>query len=160
MIDTLLGLPAHPLLVHAAVVFGPLLVAAVIAYAVVPPIRKWTAWAVLGLAVAGPISLWLAKLSGDAFLDRQVQAGAGPEFVQQLVEHGNFGERAAWYGTALGVLAILLVLVVTAAGRRPSTTGSQVLTYGVAALSVIAAAITGYYVFKTGHTGATNVWGA
>jgi len=160
MIDKLLGLPAHPLLVHAAVVFGPLLVAAVIAYALVPPVRRWSAWAVLGLGVAAPITLWLAKLSGDKFLERQVKAGAGPEFVQKVNEHASFGERAAWYGTALGVVAILLVLVVTAAGRRPSTTGSQVLTYGTAVIGIVLAAITGYYVFKTGHSGATNVWGS
>jgi len=160
MFDEVLGLPAHPLIVHAAVIFGPLLAAAVIAYALAPPFRKYIGWAVLGLAVVGPAALWFAKLSGDAFLDRQMKAGAGPEFAAKLVEHANFGERAAWYGSALGVLAILLVLVVTAAGRRPSSTGSTVLTYGIAALGVVAAGITLYYVFKVGHTGATNVWGS
>jgi uncharacterized membrane protein len=159
MIDTLLGLPAHPLLVHAAVVFGPLLVAAAIAYALVPPIRNRIAWAVLGLGAVAPITLWLAKLSGDSFLDRQVKVGAGPEFVRKVHEHAEFGERAAWYGTALGVLAILLVLVVSAVSRRPTDTRSQIVTYGLAVLSIVAAAITGYYVFKTGHSGATNVWG-
>lgn len=160
MFDSVLGLPAHPLIVHAAVIFGPLLAAAVIAYALVPPFRKYVGWAVLGLGVAGPAALWFAKLSGDAFLDRQMRAGAGPEFAAKLVEHANFGERAAYYGTALGVLAILLVLVTTAAGRRPSSTGSKALTYGVAALGVIAAGVTLYYVIRVGHTGATNVWGA
>jgi hypothetical protein len=159
MFDEVLGLPAHPLIVHAAVVFGPLLAGAVIAYALVPPFRKPTAWAVLGLAVVTPATLWFAKLAGEAFLDRQVAAGGGPEFRAQLVEHGDFGAMAAYSGTALGVLAILLVLVVTAAGRRPSSTGSQILTYGIAALGVVAAGFTLYYVFKAGHTGATNVWG-
>ena len=160
MFDSVLGLPAHPLIVHAAVVFGPLLAGAVIAYALVPPFRKYIGWAVLGLGVVGPTALWFAKLSGDAFLDRQMKAGAGPEFAAQLVQHAGFGERAAWFGTALGVLAILLVLVITAAGRRPSSTGSQVLTYGIAALGIVAAGFTLYYVIRTGHTGATNVWGA
>lgn len=160
MFDELLGLPAHPLIVHAAVVFGPLLAGAVIAYALVPPFRKYIAWAVLGLGVVGPLALWAARLSGDAFLDRQVKKGAAPEFLAQLQNHGEFGERAAYAGTALGVLAILLVLVVTAAGRRPSTTGSQILNYGIAVLGIIAAGLTLYYVVRAGHTGATNVWGA
>ena len=159
MIDEILGLPAHPLIVHAAVVFGPLLAGAVIAYALVPMFRKYIAWAVLGLAVVGPAALWLARLSGAAFLDKQAKAGAGPEFMAQLSEHQSFGENASLAGTALGVLAILLVLVVTAAGRRPSSTGSQVLTYGIAALGIIAAGFTLYYVIRAGHTGATNVWG-
>lgn len=159
MIDEILGLPAHPLIVHAAVVFGPLLAGAVIAYALVPPFRKYLAWVVLGLGVAGPAALWFAKLSGDAFLDRQLKAGAGPEFAAQLVQHADYGEMAAWFGTALGVLAILLVLVVRAASRRPSSTGSQILTYGLAAVAVIAAGFTLFYVVRTGHTGAENVWG-
>lgn len=159
MFDEVLGLPAHPLIVHAAVIFGPLLAGAVIAYALVPPFRKHIAWAVLGLGVVGPLALWAAEISGGNFLDLQVKKGAAPEFVAQLNEHGEFGERAAIFGTVLGVLAILLVLVVTAAGRRPSTTGSQVLTYGIAVLGIIAAGITLFYVVRAGHTGATNVWG-
>lgn len=160
MIETLLGLPAHPLLVHAAVVFAPLLVALVIAYSLVPVVRKWVAWAVIGLAVAAPLALWAAKLSGDAFLQRQIRVGAGPEFVQQLKQHQDFGELAAYAGTALGVLSLLLVYACTAAGRKPATTGSRVVTYGTILLSLAAAAVTGYYVYQTGHTGATNVWGA
>jgi hypothetical protein len=159
MIDELLGLPAHPLIVHAAVVFGPLLVGAVIVYALVPPVRKWISWAVLGSAVIAPITLWLAKLSGDAFLERQVSRGAGPEFVQQMRQHQEFGELTAWYGTALGVVALVLVFVASSAARRPANTGSQVLTYGLAVISVAAAVVTGYYVYKTGHSGAVNVWG-
>ncbi|HZM80247.1 MAG TPA: DUF2231 domain-containing protein [Candidatus Limnocylindrales bacterium] len=159
MIDEILGLPAHPLIVHAAVVFGPLLAGVLIAYALVPPFRKYIAWAVVGLGVVAPAALWLARLSGDAFLERQRKAGAGPEFAAQLQQHASFGENASVYGTALGVLAILLVVAVTAAGRRPSTTGSQILTYGIAVLGIIAAGFTLYYVIRAGHTGATNVWG-
>ncbi len=160
MIETLLGLPAHPLIVHAAVVFAPLLVALVVGYSLVPAVRKWTAWAVVGLAVAAPLALWAAKLSGDAFLRLQTQRGAGPEFVAQLQQHQDFGELAAYAGTALGVLSLLLVYACTAAGRKPATTGSRVVTYGTIVLSLAAAAATGWYVFQAGHSGATNVWGA
>lgn len=159
MIETLLGLPAHPLIVHAAVVFAPLLVTLIAGYALVPAVRRWTAWAVLSLSVLAPASLWAAKLSGDAFLDRMVRRGATPEFVAGMQEHQDFGQLAAWTGTLLGVLGLVLVLVCTAAGKKPTTTGSQALTYGVIILSLAAAAANGYYVFKTGHTGATNVWG-
>ncbi|WP_117215112.1 DUF2231 domain-containing protein [Allorhizocola rhizosphaerae] len=159
MIETLLGLPAHPLIVHAAVVFAPLLVALVVAYSLVPAVRKWTAWAVLGLAVAAPLALWAAKLSGDAFLQRRIGQGALPEFVQRLQQHQNYGELAAYAGTALGVLALLLVYACTAAGRKPATTGSRAVTYGTIVLSLAAAAVTGYYIFQAGHSGANSVWG-
>jgi len=38
--EQLLGLPAHPLLLHATVVFVPLLALGTIAYAVVPRLRR------------------------------------------------------------------------------------------------------------------------
>src|SRR5688500_2816446 len=134
MIETLLGLPAHPLIVHAAVVLAPLLVALVVAYSLVPAVRRGTAGAVLGLGGAAPAALWAAKLSGDAFLQLQISRGAQAEFVQQLQQHQDFGELAAYAGTALGVLALLLVYACTAAGRKPATTGSRVVTYGTIVL--------------------------
>lgn len=158
MIEKLLGLPAHPLLVHAAVVFGPLLVAVVAAYALVPAVRRYVAWAVVLLGVVTPGSLWLAKLSGDAFLRRKVAAGAGPDYVARVSQHQDFGELAAWSGTALGVLALVLVYVCTAAARKPASNGSRITVYAATVLSLIAAAVLGYYIFKTGHSGATNVW--
>jgi len=160
MFETLLGLPAHPLIVHVAVVFGPLLVALVVGYCLVPMVRKWVAWAVVSLGVLAPAALWAAKLSGETFLEIQERNGAGPEFVAGLQEHQDFGELAAWTGTALGLLSLVLVIVCTAAGRKPANAGSRALTYGVIVLSLAAAAATGYYLFKTGHSGATHVWGA
>jgi hypothetical protein len=158
MIDELLGLPAHPLLVHAAVVFTPLLVGLVIGYAVVPPIRKWIAWAVVAVGVIAPISLFLAKESGEQFVQDRAKV-AGPQFTELMRPHSEYAERAFWYGAALGVLALVLVYVVTSAAKRPANTRSQVLTYGVAVLSIVAAAVTGYYIFKTGDSGARQVWG-
>ena len=55
MFDEISGLPAHPLLVHAAVIFIPLQVLAGIAYAVVPFTRKYAWWTVLALAVVGQL---------------------------------------------------------------------------------------------------------
>ena len=52
MFDRISGLPAHPLIVHAAVVLVPLLALGAIVYAVVPPLRKHFRWAVGLLAIA------------------------------------------------------------------------------------------------------------
>lgn len=160
MFDEIMGLPAHPLIVHSAVIFGPLLVAAVLAYAVVPALRSRLGWIVIALSVVAPLTLWVARWSGEAFLRKQMAAGARGEMLTKLGEHQDFGNLAAWFGTALGVLGILLVLVCTAAGKKPSTTGSQAVTYGLILLSLITAAVTAYYVFKTGHSGASIVWGS
>lgn len=158
VIETLLGLPAHPLLVHAAVVFGPLLVAVVVAYCVVPAFRRYLAWAVVLLAFSTPGALWLARLSGEAFVERKVAAGAGADYVAKVAQHQEFGELAAWSGTALGVLALVLVYLCTTAARKPASSGSRALVYATIVLNLVAAGVVCYYIFKTGHTGATNVW--
>lgn len=158
MIDELMGLPAHPLIVHAAVIFGPLLIAAVLTYALVPPVRKTIWWAVAGLGVAGPIALWLAKLSGDSFRERQMRNGVQGELLNKINEHANFGQMAAWYGTALGVLALAMVYLISTAARRPISSSSQIVNYALIVASLVLAGLTAYYLFKVGHSGATMVW--
>ncbi len=58
------------LIVHAAVVFVPLQIAAAIVYAVVPAWRRYMTWAALALIIVGPAAAWAAKLSGEAFQQR------------------------------------------------------------------------------------------
>jgi Predicted membrane protein (DUF2231) len=158
LIDTFMGLPAHPFLVHAAVVFGPLLVAAVFVYSLIPSLRSRMGWVVVALAVIAPLSLWLARLSGERFLAKQRAAGAPAKQIDKILNHSHFGNWASWTGLALGVLALLLVLVGTAAGRKPQTPGSRTLTYTVIVVTLIVAVATGYYVYKTGDSGARMVW--
>jgi|KBSSwiStaDraftv2_1062776.scaffolds.fasta_scaffold136899_1 hypothetical protein len=159
MIDTVFGLPAHPLLIHAAVVFGPLLVAAVVLYALVPALRPRLGWLTVLLAIAAPIALWLARLSGERFMAVQKAHGANAAFIARMTNHQGFGNWASWSGTILGVLTLLLVFAGTAAGNKPQTPSSRTLLYTLIAASLIMAAATGYYVFKTGDSGARMVWG-
>jgi hypothetical protein len=165
--EEILGIPAHPLLVHAAVVFVPLQVLAAIAYAAVPFTRRSIWWAVLGLAVLAPIAAWAAKLSGQAFRDRLIRHGAkDPKFLGDIDTHMSFGNMTAYFATGLGVLMLVLVLVLVkppASGPAAlaSTGGSAhsgVVQLASAVVVVVVAAIAGYYVFRTGDTGAHIVW--
>jgi hypothetical protein len=159
MFEEFMGIPAHPLLVHAAVVFAPLLIIAVFGYALVPALRSRIGWLLVTLAVIAPLTLWFAKLSGDAFRARMVARNAtSPEFLAVIDEHRGFGELAAWWGTGLGLLALGLFYLLWTAAKRPAADGSKILQYGVIALTLVVAAVTGYYVFKTGDTGAKAVW--
>ncbi|GHJ50394.1 hypothetical protein Cs7R123_77360 [Catellatospora sp. TT07R-123] len=160
MFNELLGLPAHPLLVHAAVIFGPLLVLSVVVYSLVPPARRFLGWTVVALAVAAPAALWFAKLSGEELLKTLIAKNYPQEIISQVGTHAKFGDVAAWTGTALGVLSLFLVLICTAAGKKPATPASRSLTYGIVVISLLVAGATGYYVFKTGDTGAHIVWGS
>ena len=47
------GLPLHPLVVHAAVVFGPLAALAALAYVVLPAWRDRLRWPMVVLALMG-----------------------------------------------------------------------------------------------------------
>lgn len=158
--EEFMGIPAHPLLVHGAVVFVPLLVLASIAYAAVPFTRRYIWWATLALAVVAPGAAWAARLSGLAFRDRLVRNGAkDPTFLADIDEHMNFGSWTAYLSTGLGVLMILLVLVLA---KRPvdgqAAAGSAVVTIVSAVVVIALSAATAYYVFKAGDTGARIVW--
>ncbi len=159
MFGEIFGLPAHPLLVHFGVVFGPLLIVASVLYALVPVLRKHLGWVVLGLGAAAPAALWFAKLSGENLFQTLVDKGYPPQILAQVDVHKNYGDAAAWAGLLLGAVSIALVLVCTSAARKPATSGSKALVYGLSALVVALAVATGYYVFMTGDSGAQAVWG-
>ncbi len=158
MIDELMGIPAHPLIVHAAVIFGPLLVVAALAYSLVPMVRRFLNWVVVALAFAGPIALWFARMSGEALMERQVKAGAQGQLLQDISVHQDLGNLAAWWSTGLGIASLALVYYCTTAERRPATASSRTISYALIAVTVVLAVLTGYYAIRAGHTGATMVW--
>jgi len=157
--DEVLGLPAHPLLVHAAVVFVPLFVAAAVVYVLVPFTRRWITWAVVGLAVVTPFAAWFTTLSGNTFRNKLISQGLAQEVLVKIDEHRSFGDRTLWAVLALAVVTVAVVLVQQfwAAGTGP---GKLVVTI---VLSVVVLALSGvslYYVFKTGDSGSRIVWGS
>ncbi|GAA1009470.1 hypothetical protein Aple_046010 [Acrocarpospora pleiomorpha] len=148
MFDEILGLPLHPLVTHAAVVFSPLLAVLSAAYALIPRLRPRLDWAVALLAVAAPITVFVAKESGEAFKTRLFK----DQTPEPVATHESFANPLLIGSIALGVLALLLVY----AANRSTRQSAMIL----GALTVIAAAVVGYYVFRAGHSGATAVWGA
>jgi hypothetical protein len=162
-----MGIPAHPLLIHAAVVFVPLLAVLAITYAVAPFVRPHVRWVLGLLALATPLSTFLAKLSGDAFFERLRARGAvTPEFTPTIENHQELGNLTLYSSIALAVLTLALVYFVrpgVAAGSDGAvgstrSASPRALSLVLAALSVIAAGISLYYVIRTGDSGAKAVW--
>lgn len=154
MFDQINGLPVHVLVVHAAVVFVPLLALGAIVYALVPRWRAKIGWAVIALAIIAPICTLVSKLSGEKLYDRQ--AGIkGPARVL-LDQHMGFGTRTFWFTLALGVVSLVMVLLTL---RRPDSL-PRAASIGLSVIMVALAAISGYYVFRTGDSGAHVVWGS
>ncbi|MEU8166971.1 DUF2231 domain-containing protein [Micromonospora sp. NPDC049004] len=158
MFEEFLGIPAHPLVLHAAVVFVPLLALLTIAYALVAPIRPHTRWVLGLLAVGAPVAALLAKLTGDAFFARMRSANrVTPEFVPKLEAHQDFGDLTLYAAIGLGVVALALVWFVAPRGAEGARAG-RALTLALQVLSVVAAGIAVYYVVRTGDSGAKAVW--
>ncbi|MET8280306.1 DUF2231 domain-containing protein [Micromonospora sp. NPDC005174] len=158
MFEEFQGIPAHPLVLHAAVVFVPLLALLAIAYALVAPIRPHTRWVLGLLAVGAPICALLAKLTGDAFFERLRSANrVTPEFVPKLEAHQDFGDMTLYAAIALGVVALALVRFVPPRATE-GVPASRAVTVALQVLTVVAAAVAVYYVVRTGDSGAKVVW--
>ena len=155
MFDQVNGLPVHALVLHAAVVFVPLLALGAIVYALVGRWRAKIGWAVLLLAVVAPITALVTMLSGNELHERLLDQGLKGRGAEIINDHMGFGTLTFWFSLALGVVSLVLVLATT---RRPDAL-PRVADLGLRVVMVALAAITGYYVYKTGDSGATAVWG-
>jgi uncharacterized membrane protein len=154
--DQISGLPVHVLVVHAAVVFIPLLVLAAVVYALVPPLRARVGWVVFLLAIVAPLCAYVARESGLKFFPRKF-GGQPPSPVLDLVNrHQHYGEQTFRFTVGLGLATLVLLVVARARGGGPL----RLVVQGVVIVAVIGlAAASGYYVFKTGDTGARAVHG-
>jgi hypothetical protein len=153
--DQVNGLPVHALVVHTAVVFVPLLVLGAIVYALVARWRSKIAWAVALLAVVAPICTLVAKLSGEKLYDRLVANGLKGKGLEILNQHVGFGGQTFWFTLALGVVT----LIVVGLNWRRSSPLPFLAQAGAAVVVIALAAAAGYYVYRTGDSGATAVWG-
>ncbi|MGW3345347.1 DUF2231 domain-containing protein [Nonomuraea rubra] len=158
MFDQILGLPAHPLIIHFAVVLTPLLVAVAVAYALLPRWRANVAWAVVLLALATPAAVFAARQSGESLKAARFSTAEG-EMAARISTHQSFATPLLMSVLGLGVAALLLVYA-----TRPSRDSVGRDRFGrpvsmiLSALTVVLAAVSGYFVFQAGDSGARAVW--
>jgi hypothetical protein len=175
--NQILGIPAHPLIIHAAVVFVPLQIVAAIVYGLVPAWRRSLWWAVLGLAIVAPAAAWAAKLSGEQFEKRLISEGrASGALLTSINNHASFAAVTAYLtlGLSLGMLVLLwsatrtqalapvegqtAEITADAAKIMGGASGLKILSLAMTIAVIVLGAFTGYYIFKTGDTGAHIVW--
>jgi hypothetical protein len=159
--DQIAGIPAHPLLVHAAVVFVPLLALGSVLYALFAAVRYRLRWPVGLLAVAAGGSVVLAHQSGQEFRSRLVSKNlASPQILAKLVTHGQYADGTMW--ATLGLAVATLVFVLAVPGRAPGFEGPRTgglflqIVFSIVLIGLSAASV--YYVVRTGDTGAHIVW--
>lgn len=147
-IDEVLGLPAHPLLVHAPLVLIPLVLVAAVALTVRPAWRErgavpFAAFAVLvgGLAV-------LAAGSGEP-LEHRVAA------TSLVHDHAELGEQLRTI--ALLVAGAAVAWAVALRGRARMRWAPRLLA-PLLALVVLSASLATVWDVRTGHAGAKAAW--
>ncbi|MEV7971263.1 hypothetical protein AB0O34_35510 [Sphaerisporangium sp. NPDC088356] len=150
MFDEILGLPAHPLIIHTAVIFIPLLALGSVVYGLVPRVRPSLSWAVVLLAIAAPATAFAAKESGEAFKEGRFGGGLEGTLGQRINDHESYANPLLLSVIGLGVASLLLVYSSLKLGK--------VTTGVLSAVTVALALVAGYYVLMAGHTGATAVW--
>ena len=140
------GLPLHPLVVHAAVVFGPLAAIAALVYVAVPTWRDRVRWPMVVLALVATASIVAAYLTGNNFLDQKPQLRTSP----QVQTHEHRAGQLLWVTIAFGVIAL-------ATGWLNARSGAlRILLDVLLGLAAIALLV---LVALTGEAGARAVWG-
>ncbi|MGE3810697.1 MAG: DUF2231 domain-containing protein [Candidatus Nanopelagicales bacterium] len=143
MLDTITGLPIHPLVVHAVIVLLPLSALGAILVAARQRWDRTYGWlVVLGAFVALGSSV-VAKESGEKLASRV----GWPE------DHIEWGEKVPI--VAFGLFVVVAVLWFL---DRRDRDGRTTLTKVVAVLVVIAAVGALAFSVLAGHSGATAVW--
>jgi len=159
-LESISGIPLHPLIVHIPVMMVPLaFIGAVLA--LVRP--SWRSWSLPLVAVFSGISLVGVQLA--------MQSGEGLEEIldeeSALIErHSQLAEQARPMVFAFFVLALAAAVVfhlIARAEARDEADGGRVplmrkLLVPVMALSVLTGALSLVWVYRTGHTGAESVW--
>jgi uncharacterized membrane protein len=143
------GLPAHILIIHAAVVFGPLAAVSALAYAGLPKYHDTLRWPTLVLAVIAFLAIWAAYLSGSNFFaDARFDNFSG-EILEKIEKHEDYASTLRWIGTGFGIVTVAATYLHDRAGTRRT-----VLNVLVAVLAVL----TLVWVFLTGDAGSRAVW--
>ena len=145
------GLPLHPLVVHAAVVFTPLAALAALAYVFLGRYRDLLRWPTLVLAVVAVLSVWAAYFTGVNFFESDHFANFSGEALDKIKTHQNYANTLRWIATAFGIVTV------AATWFYHDRTGTVRTVLG--ALIVISAVATLVWVALTGDAGARAVWG-
>jgi hypothetical protein len=150
MFSTIMGLPAHPLVIHAVVVLIPLAAFGAIVVAVWPAARERYASLVLGVATLALLSVPLATHTGE-LLEAHVKRTALVERHTEMADGLLPFAGLLWLGLAV------LVFVRWYSGRRTVQWG-RYLTVAAAVVAVVGAVASGVQVVRIGHSGASAAW--
>jgi uncharacterized membrane protein len=153
------GLPAHPLVVHLAVVLVPLAATATIAVGWNARWRHRYYLPIALVAIIGAVGAFLAQQTGGSLRRALRQAG------KHVGNHPQQGNVAFWTAALLAIVCVLLYLYDTYGDRLRSQWGivdryrlpvdENLVLYMIAVPIAVLALV---FMVLAGHSGATLVW--
>jgi hypothetical protein len=147
MPETVFGLPLHPLIVHATVVFVPLAALALALSVLSPRFRAWAGILPLGLTVAAVVLAPLSTSTGE-----NLEHVVGENSLVR--KHAELGEGLIWWCIGMVVVAGASYLL----RRRDAEPGKRV-SAALLAVGVLVAGGTLVQTVLIGHSGAKAAWG-
>ncbi len=152
-ISDLLGLPAHPLLVHVPIVLIPL--AAITAMiSIHKKYRRELLLVTAAMAVLGAAFLFLAAGAGESLEDNLPKSRA-------IHEHAESGESSQGPTVLFAAVAVGAVLSLEASRRKFVYRGKSLPKWATSvflALTVVGGVAATVAVSQAGHSGAKSVW--
>jgi uncharacterized membrane protein len=156
-LDTLFGLPAHPLMVHIPVVLIPLAGIIAIVFAFKPVWLDRYGWGLVALSGIGALGGILAAGSGESLADSRRASAA-------LNDHAEMGEAARNLGLLFFLVVLGVVLVRHFARKKAADAGfwkfaaSKTAAIIMSVALVLSAAGATAIISVAGHQGAKLVW--
>lgn len=157
------GVPVHPLLVHLPVVFVPLaFIGAILGLAV----KRWRSWLLPLTAVfagIGLVGVQLAIMSGEGLEELLDEESRAIEHHSQLAEQARPLVFVFFVVTVLVAVAWHLMRKDEAAGADGDAGGARSgwakALLPLMVVSILTGALSTAWVYNTGHTGAKSAWG-
>ena len=148
---TVLGLPLHPLIVHATVVAVPAAALSVLLATSWPRLRRWASWGPAALAVVALVLVPITTSSGES-LEHSLPHDA-------LIEkHAHLADGLLPWVIVLAVGALAALYPRLAATRPGLCTPARWFGAVVALVSVVGAVGALVEVVLIGHSGAAAAW--
>lgn len=149
------GVPLHPLVVHAAVVFTPLAALAGVLFVLVGRWREQVRWPAAVLVVVAAGTDWLARVTGRNLFRRLTAQGLHDKWLNIHQQRANV---LVWLVLGLAVVVVLATLTVPTGSRAARLAVSPVLVLGLRVVVVVVAVASLVYVYLTGDAGARAIW--
>ena len=167
LMDSIFGIPAHPLFVHVPVVLIPLTTVGVIIMTIRASWWERYKWATLAVAGVGMVGSIVAAGTGEE-LEEAVEDTASRQLLRAHVEAGEVSRTVSilFFAVLLAGVVVLPWWMNRRSNRAGTANSAELIASGsptwlrriVSIVLVLTALGASWTVYDAGHTGAKSVW--